>query len=86
MQFGDLAGILAKSGLPLREAIQEGTKPDWLPAVGAPQDFHPAKWAVALHGDIVSKALETHPTSPYKLVLQVKTKDSPNLEIYQRIR
>ena len=86
MSFGDLAGIFGKSGIPLREAFHEGSKPDWLPAVGAPAAFHPAKWAIALHGDAVSVALARSQPAPYKLVLEVHTKDAPNLEIYQRIR
>jgi hypothetical protein len=86
MHFGDLAGIFGKSGIPLREAIHEGTSPGWLPAIGAPSAFHPAKWAIALHGDIVSRALQDSKPSAYKLVLEIATKDSPDLEIYQRIR
>lgn len=86
MQFGDLAGILCKAELPMREAIHEGTQPDWLPAVAMPQDFHPALWAIALKGDIVATALRSHEPSAYKLVLEIPTKDSPNLEIYRRIR
>jgi hypothetical protein len=86
MHFGDLAGILCKSGLPLREAIHEGTKPDWLPAIGAPAAFHPAKWAIAQHGDIVSTALQNCRPAAYDLVLEVHTKDAPNLEVYRRIQ
>jgi len=86
LHFGDLAGILCKSDLPLGEAIHEGTKPDWLPAVGAPEAFHPAKWAIAQHGDVVSLALQRRQPAAYKLVLEVQTKDAPNLEVYQRIR
>jgi hypothetical protein len=86
LSFGDLAGIFCTSGLPLREAIHEGTKPDWLPAIGAPAAFHPAKWVIALHGDAVSQALERAQPPPYKLVVTVQTKDAPNLEIYRRIR
>jgi hypothetical protein len=86
VHFGDLAGILCKADLPLREAIHEGTQPDWLPAVGAPEAFHPAKWAIAQHGDVVSTALQGRQPTAYKLVLEIQTKDAPNLEIYQRIR
>jgi hypothetical protein len=85
IHFGDLAGIFGKSRIPLRAAIHEGTKPDWLPAIAAPAAFHPAKWAIALHGDIVSLALQHSQPPPYKLVLEVETKDDPKLEIYQRI-
>ncbi len=85
IHFGDLAGIFGKSHIPLREAIHEGTEPDWLPAIAAPGIFHPAKWAIALHGDIVSVALPHSQPPAYKLVLEVATKDAPNLEIYQRM-
>ena len=83
MHFGDIAGIFCKSGIPLRDALHEGTIPEFLPAVTATEAFHPMKWAIALHGDIVSSDLLTHP-STYRLVLEIQTKDSPNLEIYQR--
>jgi len=86
MHFGDLAGILGKAKMPLREAIHEGTKPDWLPAIAAPRVFHPAKWAIALNGDVVSTALQKCQPPAYKLVLEVTTKDDPKFEIYQRIR
>jgi hypothetical protein len=85
LHFGDLAGIFGQSHIPLREAIHEGTKPDWLPAIAAPAAFHPAKWAIALHGDVVSVALQHCQPPPYKLVMEITTKDDPKLEIYQRI-
>jgi hypothetical protein len=84
IHFGDLAGIFGQARIPLREAIHEGTKPDWLPAIAAPAVFHPAKWAIALQGDIVSVALQQFQPPAYKLVLEVATKDAPKLEIYQR--
>ena len=84
MHFGDIAGIFCKSGLPLRESFHEGTIPYFLPAVTATDVFHPMKWAIALHGDIVSVDLLSRHRSAYKLLLEIKTKDSPNLEIYQR--
>jgi hypothetical protein len=86
MHFGDLAGILAKSHLPLREAIHDGSEPDWLPAISVPAAFHPAKWALALDGDVVSTALRHSQPPAYRLVLEVETKDAPRLEIYRRIR
>jgi hypothetical protein len=85
IHFGDLAGIFGKSRIPLREAIHEGTQPDWLPAIAEPAAFHPAKWAIALHGDVVSAALQHSQPPAYKLVLEVQTKDAPMLEIYQRL-
>ncbi len=84
IHFGDLAGIFCKSGIPLREALHEGTIPEFLPAVTATNDFHPMKWAIALHGDIVSADLLCRQPSAYRLVLEIETKDSPGLEIYQR--
>jgi hypothetical protein len=85
IHFGDLAGIFGKAHIPLREAIHEGAKPDWLPAIGAPAAFHPAKWAVALRGDVVSLSLRHCQPPAYKLVLEVETKDDPPLDIYQRL-
>jgi hypothetical protein len=84
MHFGDIAGILCKSGLPLRESFHDGNGPYFLPAVTATDVYHPMKWAIALHGDIVSNALLNRKPSPYSMVLEIKTKDSPNLEIFQR--
>ncbi len=85
LHFGDLAGIFGQSHIPLREAIHDGTNPDWLPAIGAPAAFHPARWAIALHADVVALALQNVRPPVYKLVLEVETKDAPALEIYQRI-
>ncbi len=83
MHFGDIAGILCKARLPLRASLHEGTIPEFLPAVTATDAFHPMKWAIALHGDIVSTDLLSRQPSAYRLVLEVKTKDAPKLEIFQ---
>ena len=42
------------------------------------------KWAVAQKGDRVFLALQRAQPPPYILVLEIKTKDAPNLEIYRR--
>lgn len=84
IHFGDVAGILCKAGLPLRESLHEGTIPYFLPAITAINVYHPMKWAIALHGDPVSDAILNHQPSPYRMVLEIKTVDSPNLEIYER--
>ena len=68
----------------MRESLHEGTIPYFLPAITATDVYHPMKWAIALHGDPVSDAILNHQPSPYSMVLEVKTKDAPNLEIYQR--
>jgi hypothetical protein len=84
MHFGDIAGIFCQLQLPLRESMHDGTIPYFLPAVTATSAYHPMKWAIALHGDIVSNAILNHQPSPYSMVLEIKTKDSPDLEIFKR--
>jgi len=83
--FSDIAGIFCQAVIPLREVTHEGTRPDWLIETTATSAVHPMKWAIAQHGDSVSTALEKSQPPAYRLVLEIKTKDAPNLEIYHRI-
>jgi hypothetical protein len=43
------------------------------------------RWAIALDGDPISRLLKQTQPAIYRLVLEVKTKDSPKLEVYRRI-
>jgi hypothetical protein len=82
--FGDLTGIFCKLGYPLKEITHEGIHPDWLIETTAPAAVHPMKWAIAQQGDYLSRALKKSNPPAYTIVLEIHTKDAPNLEIYHR--
>ena len=82
--FGDLTGIFCQLGYPLKEITHEGTRPDWLIETTATAAVHPMKWAIAQRGDYLSRALQNSQPPAYTLIREIKTKDSPTLEIYHR--
>jgi hypothetical protein len=82
--FSDITGIFCKAAIPLREVTHEGIQPDWLMETAALGAVHPMKWAIAQHGDHVWRALRKSQPPAYTLVLAIKTKDAPDLEIYRR--
>jgi len=83
--MGDIAGIFCKAAIPLHEMTHDGTNPDWLIETKALSAVHPMRWAIALDGDPISRLLKQTQPAIYRLVLEVKTKDSPKLEVYRRI-
>lgn len=83
--FSDITGIFRKATIPLREVTHEGTRPDWLMETTATSAVHPMKWAIAQEGDYLWRALQKSQPATYTLVLEIKTKDAPNLDIYHRI-
>ena len=81
---GDIAGIFCRARIPLSEVLDEGNGPAWLAAVGRPELFHPAYWAIAQKGDSVAKAMLRSYNTIYLTDRQIQTKDDPTLEIFSR--
>jgi hypothetical protein len=81
---GDMAGIFCGGRIPLAQALHEGNGPEWLAAASRPDLFHPARWAIAQQGDLLSKELGRSRSPAYTLVNEIRTKDDPALEIFRR--
>lgn len=84
--FGDLAGVFLEAGLPLREALHEGNRPQWEAAVLRPDLFARERWVLAISGDKVATAIERAPkTGPhYDLLESIAVKGAPVIRIYRR--
>jgi dolichyl-phosphate-mannose-protein mannosyltransferase len=82
--FGDLTGIFCRARIPLAETLHEGNGPAWFVATSRPDLFHPAYWAIAQHGDLVSSALNGRANAPYRVSHAIQVKDAPTIEIYKR--
>ncbi len=85
--FGDLAGILRESGIPLREVLHDGNPPAWMAAGARPNLFLHEEWAIAVSGDPVATAVQraTFKTGPrYHLERTIMIKGAPVIEIYKR--
>src|SRR5262249_50445444 len=54
--FGDLAGILRESGIPLREGLHEGNGPAWTAAVVRPDLFLHQEWVLGFSGSEAASA------------------------------
>lgn len=81
---GDLAGILCRAGIPLREAIYIGNHPLYMANEARPDLMHEALWAVAQAGDPVDKALHSVRGSPYRVRETIQAPNAPALAIYER--
>lgn len=57
LSFGDPAGVLRESGIPLRESLHEGDGAMFRAAVARPDLFLWEEWAICVEGDRVSKAM-----------------------------
>jgi len=84
--FGDLTGVLRTAGISLAEGLHEGNHPAWDAAIARPELFLREEWALAVTGDVVSRAIaRTQSSGPhYELRKQVIVKGAPVIEIYQR--
>jgi dolichyl-phosphate-mannose-protein mannosyltransferase len=84
--FGDLAGVLRESGIPLREGLHQGNHPYWEAATTRPEFFLREEWALAISGDAVATAiLRAQRRGPhYELRRRIIVKGAPVIEIYQR--
>jgi hypothetical protein len=84
--FGDLTGIFASAGIPIRETLYDGNNPHWLAAVARPEFFLHEEWAVGFAGDSVVTAVQrVNRTGPrYRLVQLIAVKGASVVEIYKR--
>ena len=81
--FGDLTGIFARAGIPLRETFHEGNVPAWDGAVARPDLMLFEKWAVAMEGDTVYRTVFR--ASPrYGLVRAINVPGAPAVYIWRR--
>ncbi|MBV9761626.1 MAG: hypothetical protein JO340_13780 [Acidobacteriaceae bacterium] len=81
---GDLAGILCRDEIPLREAIYIGNHPLYMANEARPDLIHGALWAVAQAGDPIDRALETKKGSAYRTTKVIQAPGAPALRIYER--
>lgn len=85
--FGDLTGIFRQAGIPLRETVHQGNVLDWMSATARPDLFLRQRWAVAIAGDEVSRAVQqaAERGGPrYHLVQSITIPHAPVIEIYKR--
>ena len=85
--LGDLAGIYREAGIPLRETLNEGNRPLFLPTTRQPLLLLHEEWAVAMAGDPVASAVEhlSVQTGPkYELMKTIVVKAQPVIQIYRR--
>ncbi|MBI4907445.1 MAG: glycosyltransferase family 39 protein [Acidobacteria bacterium] len=86
MNFGDLSGILQQAGIPLSEALDDGSHP-WYNAVEQRPDlFLHEEWAIAISGDSVATALLKDGKRRQRYVCEkmIMNKGAPVIEIYRR--
>ena len=57
MSFGDATAALRLAGIPLREAMHEGTGHEWYGAIARPELFLHEEWALTLSGDALANAI-----------------------------
>ena len=83
---GDQTAIYQQAGIPLRETYSECNGRAWKKVMNAPQPPLHEKWAVAISGDIVARAMERlQRTGPrYDLLKTITVKGGPVIEIYRR--
>lgn len=85
--FGDLTGIFRQAGIPLRETVHQGNVLEWISSTTRPDLFLRQRWAVAIQGDDVSRAVERateHGGPRYHLVQSIAIPHAPVIEIYKR--
>jgi hypothetical protein len=85
--LGDLAAIYREAGIPLRETLNEGNRPLFLPASRQPLLLLHEQWAVAMAGDPVASAVErlsVQAGPKYELMKTIVVKAQPVIQIYRR--
>lgn len=81
-EFGDLAGIFCRLGLPLKEGLHEGNGPEWFINTHSNGLVTETKWAMAQEGDKLAKQISQIGT--FQLVDKIKVEGAPALLIYER--
>jgi hypothetical protein len=86
--FGDITGIFARAGIPLRDTLTWDNWPQWPATVARPDLFLREEWAVVQGGDPVQTAINRAFLRGPRYTLQkvVMVKDAPVIEIYRRDR
>jgi 4-amino-4-deoxy-L-arabinose transferase-like glycosyltransferase len=86
--FGDQIGVLREAGIPLVEALHQGSGPIATATFARPDLFLREEWAIAIVGDPVSNAMLTliKTGTPYVRVRLIEVKGAAPIEIYRRIR
>lgn len=79
--FGDLAGVLRLSGIPLSESLHQDNGAAWDAALADPGTARP-RWALAMQGDPVWQALQRSTT--FQLHRRIIVERAPAIEIYRR--
>jgi len=85
--LGDLAAIYREAGIPLRETLNEGNRPLFLPTTRQPLLLLHEEWAVAMAGDPVASAIErlsVQSGPKYELMKTIVVKAQPVIQIYRR--
>lgn len=82
IEFGDLAGILCKARLPLKEAVHEGDGSAWFANTMKSGLVRQTKWAIAQQDDKLSKLIAQ--AGSYEIVEAIPVQGAPTLLIYQR--
>jgi hypothetical protein len=70
LSFGDLTGVLREAGIPIREALHEGNRPQFDSAMARPDLFLFEKWAMGFAGDKVVTAAQRYRTRRGTFVLE----------------
>jgi hypothetical protein len=80
---GDLAGILCRARIPLRETINVGNGPLWMANSARPDLIHQQMWALTEEGDSLLRLL-SKANSPYAIERDLTIKGASKLEILRR--
>jgi hypothetical protein len=80
---GDLAGILCRARIPLRETINVGSGPEWIANTARPDLIHQQLWVVEQEGDALAHDLAKS-GSPYSLVEMINVKGAPKVLFLRR--
>ena len=82
--FSDVTGVLREAGVPFVRTLNECDGLFFEAACQRPDLFLHERWAIALRGDAVSRALSGRPD--YECVKIIEVRDAPAVEIYRRAR
>jgi 4-amino-4-deoxy-L-arabinose transferase-like glycosyltransferase len=84
--FGDVAGIFAPAGIPLRHVLHEGNGPAWLGASSRPDLLLFERTAVCQRGDSVAQLMRSPrlQKAGWRCVKLIEIKDSKVVEIWTR--
>lgn len=82
--FGDVAGIICRSQIPLAQVLHEGGGPAWLATIKRPDLVHEQLWAIAQGGDVLDRCLSGQRRQVYTVVKRIQVPNAPVLKILRR--